>query len=205
MAIITNHDVGDYLYPSDNEYDIPCLLINGQAGYLELPFTPVGAGYKTSRAKTLHFYVDDYRFATIWENPAKIISNHLKQIVEVNYSLFHTTPIARGLERIYKKRWLSRYWQECGLLVYVDLNVSPKFYDLNRLGIPDGYNAFCTRGYRGKIDYLKAEHQIAREISGLDSPNLIIYGGGKVIHDYCMEHSLLYVADFITEKNLGHG
>lgn len=34
MAIITNHDVGDYLYPSDNPYDIPCLLLDGQAGAL---------------------------------------------------------------------------------------------------------------------------------------------------------------------------
>lgn len=202
MAIITNHDVGDYLYPSDNQYDIPCLLLDGQAGALELPFAPVGAGYKTSRAKTLHFYVDDYRFATVWNNLAKIINSNIKQVVEVNYSLFHTTPIARGLERIYKKRWLARYWQNCGLKVYVDLNVSPKFYDLNRIGVPDGYNAFCTRGYRGKLEFLRMEHSIARSISGLGIPNLIVYGGGKEIHNYCKEHSLLYVEDFITSKEL---
>lgn len=202
MAIITNHDVGDYLYPSDNSYDIPCLSLDGQAGALELPFAPVGVGYKTSRAKTLHFYVDDYRFATVWNNPAKIINTNIKQVVEVNYSIFQSTPVARGLERIYKKRWLSRYWQNCGLKVYVDLNVSAKFADFNRLGVPHGYNAFCTRGYRGRLDGLVLEHRIACEISGLDTPNLIVYGGGKEIHEYCMKHSLLYVADFITDKNI---
>lgn len=202
MSIITNHDVGDYLYPSDNYFDIPCLLLESQATNLELPFAPIGSGRKSMIAKTLHFYVDDYRFSTIWNNPGKILNGITKQVVEVNYSLFHTTPIARGVERIYKKRWLARYWQNCGLKVFVDLNVNPKFADLNCLGIPNGYNAFCTRGYKGRLQGLKQEYKIARRISGCDIPNLIVYGGGEEIHEYCMAKSLLYVEDFMTAKKI---
>lgn len=205
MSTIVNHDVEDYLYPSDNGFDIPCLRSDRQASAVILPFAPVGAGFKTSRAKTLHFYVEDYKFATVWKNPSKILNGTIKQVVEPNYSIFDTTPVARGLERIYKKRWLARYWQECGLLVFADLNVSRKFYDYNRMGIPDGYNAFCTRGYRGKTDCLVEEHRIAREISGLDIPNLVVYGGGNDIHEYCIKNSLMYVPDFMTEKDLRNG
>ena len=50
------------------------------------------------------------------------------------------------------------------------------------------------------IDYLKAEHRIAKEISGKDTPNLIIYGGGKIVQEYCAAHSLVYVEQLMTNK-----
>ena len=192
--------VKDILYPSDNLYDIPCLRLDRQAGQLELPFVPYGTAFKMKTAKTLHYYVEDYRFNTLWENPAKVLKHAITQSVEPNCSLFDTTPIARGLERIYRKRWISRWWQEHGIAIYADLNVSAKFYEYNCLSIPDGYNAFATRGYRGKLEALKMEHGIARRISGCDVPNMIVYGGGHEIHEYSMKHSLLYVTDFMTEK-----
>lgn len=120
--------------------------------------------------------------------------------MEYNYSLFDTTPLAFGLQFIYKKRWMARYWQENGIRIYVDLNVSSKFFEYNRMDVPDGWNVFSTRGAMGSFELLKAKFNQARQISGLDSPNLIVYGGGREIHEYCMEYSLLYVTDFMSEK-----
>ena len=194
------HTVEDVLYPSDNLYDIPCLRLDMQGEHLLLPLSPYGAGRQTRLAQTIHFYVDDYRFANIWKNPAKILNTCARALVEPNFSLFDTTPMAQGLELIYRKRWLARYYQECGLKIYADLNVSSKFYDVNRLGIPDGYNAFATRGSRGHIDELEMELSIAQEISGKDIPNMIVYGGGKEIQEFCNSHSILYIHDFMTAK-----
>lgn len=192
--------VKDILYPSDNRYDIPCLRLDRQAGHLELPFVPYGTGRRNKRVATLHFYVDDYRFNALWKNPAKIFDNNPAAAVECNYSLFDTTPLAFGLQFIYQKRWMSRYWQENGIRIYVDLNVSSKFFEYNRMGVPDGWNAFATRGALGGLELLKAKFNQARQISGLDSPNLIVYGGGKEVHEFCCRHSLLYVHDYMTEK-----
>lgn len=192
--------VKDILYPSDNCYDIPCLRLDRQAGHLELPFVPYGTGRRNKRVATLHFYVDDYRFNALWKNPAKIFDNNPAAAVECNYSLFDTTPLAFGLQFIYQKRWMARYWQENGIRIYVDLNVSSKFFEYNRMGVPDGWNAFATRGALGGLELLKAKFNQARQISGLDSPNLIVYGGGKEVHDFCCRHSLLYVHDYMTEK-----
>lgn len=136
----------DILFPSDNLYDIPCLRLDRQAGHLELPFVPYGTGRRNKRVATLHFYVDDYRFNALWKNPAKIFDNNPAAAVECNYSLFDTTPLAFGLQFIYQKRWMARYWQENGIRIYVDLNVSSKFFEYNRMGVPDGWNAFATRG-----------------------------------------------------------
>lgn len=192
--------VKDILYPSDNHYDIPCLRLDRQAGHLELPFVPYGTGRRNKRVATLHFYVDDYRFNALWKNPAKIFDNNPAAAVECNYSLFDTTPLAFGLQFIYQKRWMARYWQENGIRIYVDLNVSSKFFEYNRMGVPDGWNAFATRGALGGLELLKAKFNQARQISGLDFPNLIVYGGGKEVHDFCCRHSLLYVHDYMTEK-----
>lgn len=197
--------VGDVIYPSDNIIDIPCLRMDRQPGFLEVPLAAYGTGRKMSGAMTVHFYVDDYRFDTLWKNPARLLATNAKAIVEPNFSTFDTMPLALGLQFIYKKRWLARYYQENGLNVYADLNVSSKFYEYNRMGIPDGYNAFATRGYRGMLDRLEAELDIARDISGLETPNLIVYGGGKEIKVYCCRHQLVYIHDFMTAKKEGGG
>lgn len=191
----------DVLYPSDNIYDIPNLLLDKQAGYLELPLSPWGANSRMRKdVVTYHFYVDDYRFEHLWKDPISLLTSGCKAIVEPNCSLHDQTPIAYGLSLIYKKRWLSRYMQECGVKVYADLNVSHKFIEYNKMGIPKGYNAFMTRGLTGWMESLKSDLQVAQEISGLQTPNLIVYGGGDEIQQFCMDHGLLYVTDFINAK-----
>lgn len=92
--------------------------------------------------------------------------------------------------------------QDLGVKVYVDLNVSHKFIEFNKMGVPKGYNAFFTRGLDGWMESLKSDLEIAREISGLENPNLIVYGGGKQIEKFCRENNLLYVTDFINAKKL---
>lgn len=195
-------DVDDRIYPSNNWLDIPTLRLDMQpeAGLL-LPL--VGWGVDT-RAKsgvgTCHFYVDDYRFSKIWKHPDIVLDSGCRSLVEVNYSLFDTTPIAYGLQLIYMKRWLARYWQESGAVVYADLNVARKFREYNRLGIPEGYNAFATHGYADREEYLKDEIQTAREISGCDAPNMIVYGGGAAIREICLQNNVIYVEQFIANR-----
>ncbi len=123
-----------------------------------------------------------------------------KECVEPNFSLFQTTPVAFGLQLLYKKRWLARWLQECGIRVWVDLNVAPKFRELNKLGVPKGYNAFATRGHEGELCHLKAELQIAREISGIETPNMIVYGGGDECKSYCIQNNLIYVDPYQVDK-----
>lgn len=191
----------DVLYDSNNKFDIPNLLLEEQAGRLELPFSPWGANSRLRKdVTTYHFYVDDYRFEALFKDPVKLILSNCKAVVEPNCSCHDQTPIAYGIQLIYKKRWLCRYLQECGIKVYADLNVSHKFIEYNKMGIPEGYNAFATRGLDGWMESLKSDLQVAQEISGLDRPNLIVYGGGDEIQEFCHKKGLLYVTDFINAK-----
>lgn len=193
----------DVLYESNNDFEIPNLLLEMQAGKLELPFSPWGANSRLRKdVTTYHFYVDDYRFSALFKNPINLLASGCKAVVEPNCSCHDQTPIAWGLQLIYQKRWLARYFQECGIEVYADLNVSHKFVEYNKMGIPKGYNAFATRGLDGWLHSLESDLQVAQEISGLERPNLIVYGGGKEVRKFCQEHGLLYVTDFINAKRI---
>lgn len=194
--------LGDRLYDSDNEYDIPNLLMEQQPERgLLLPFAAWGADSRLRKdIATYCFYVEDYRFEAIWKDPTIVINSGCAAVVEPNLSLFDTTPIAFGLQQIYKKRWIARYYQECGIKVYADLNVARKFQNYNMLGIPRGYNAFATRGYTDRIEYLLEEIEVARQISGLQKPNMIVYGGGAKIESIAKENGLIYVEQFMQNK-----
>lgn len=191
----------DVLFASDNAFEIPTLLLSEQGGKVEVPFTPWGANSRLRKdVATYHFYVDDYRFEALFKDPTKLILSGCKAIVEPNCSCHDQTPIAWGIQLIYKKRYLARYLQECGIKVFADLNVSHKFIEYNKMGIPKGYNAFFTRGLDGWMQSLKSDLQVAQEISGLETPNLIVYGGGDEIQDFCRKNGLLYLTDFINAK-----
>lgn len=186
--------VPDCLFASDNPYDIPVLKMSKENVYLQLPFKPYGADARTKTGVgTYHFYVDDYRFNAIWNDPTKVINSGCGAIVEPNCSLYETTPIGYGIFLIYKKRWIARFMQDYGINVFVDLNVTEKFMKYNILGVPKGYNAFFTRGYDNRLKALEYELEIAREISGLETPNLCVYGGSKKVKDFCNKHSLTFV------------
>ena len=193
----------DVLYPADNDMEIPTLDLDMQAGRLELPLSAWGADRRSrTDIVTYHFYVDDYRFEKLFRDPVNLLRSGCHAIVEPNCSLHDQTPIAFGLNQIYKKRYLARYCQEVGIAVYVDLNVAEKFRPYNKMGVPKGYNAFATRGLDGWLHSLENDLKDAQEISGKEVPNLIVYGGGDEVKKFCKDHGLLYVTDFINAKKL---
>jgi hypothetical protein len=191
--------LGDYLYPTDNDYEIPLLLADNQPVHLELPFAPWGAEARYKKGiTTYHFYVDDYRFEALYKDPIKLLESGCRAVVEPNNSIHDQTPAAYAIWQIYRKRYLARYLQECGLQVWVDLNVSPKFEQLNAKGIPQGYNAFFTRGVSGWQPTLDRHLQMAQRISGLEHPNLCVYGGGDDIRQWCHENGVLHVQEYMN-------
>lgn len=172
--------------------DIPCLCYGEQKRSKNMN----GQGI-------LHFYTDDYRWQSIYEHPEKILKHNPGAIVEPNYSLFNETPVAFGLQAVYKKRWIARAMQERGIPVFVDLNVANKFYAINLFGIPKGYGAFCTRGYSDRLPALEYEYDmIAERVADGNLKFFIVYGGGEDVRQWCFKHpKAYYVTPIIAIKN----
>ena len=191
--------LGDFVYPSNNEFDIPTLLTDNMPVHLELPLNPWGAEARYKKGiTTYHFYVDDYRFEQLFKDPIKLLESGCKAIVEPNCSIHDQTPMAYAIWQTYRKRYLCRYLQECGLQIWVDLNVSPHFEEVNALGVPEGYNAFCTRGVSGWLPTTERHWQMAQRISGLEKPNMFVYGGGDDVAEWCKQHEVVHVKEYMN-------
>ena len=132
-------NVPDAIFPHTSDLELPLLMEDRQADFVDLPVRGWGSvSRRTQFQGTWHFYTDDYKFATLWKKPGTILTTKAINFVEPNFSTDDQMPYPVVLERLYKKRWLSRYWQENGLGCFADLNVAPRWEDLNLEGIPYG-------------------------------------------------------------------
>lgn len=195
--------LGDYIFPSSNDLEIPDLRMDMQAVQVEAPFLAFGEQKRTTNMLNtgcLHFYVDDYRFSVIYEHPDKILKHNPRNIVEPNFSLYNEMPVAFAMQAIYKKRWIARAMQEKGIRVFVDLNVAQKYYRLNMIGVPMGWSAFCTRGYSDRIFNLEYEWRIAKEWSNGNNLIFVIYGGGILCKRFAQQHGCIYINPTLTVK-----
>jgi hypothetical protein len=194
----------DCLYPSDNELEVPTLRTDMQAKECQIPFLLWGEQRRTydmCGSGTLHFYCHDYCFGdSLYQHPEKILQQNPANIVEPNYSLFQETPIAFGIQAIYKKRMIARALQDKGIRVFVDMNVAAKWYQFNMLGVPRGWTAYCTRGYADRIDYLKFEVNLARYWADGNQVLFVVYGGGQDVKRVCREEGLVYVNPTLKMK-----
>lgn len=196
--------IPDCLFPTDNELEIPSLRLDMQPKFCDIPFVCFGEQKRTYNMHgtgTLHFYTDDYRFNAVYDHPDRILAHNPANIVEPNFSLFNETPIAFGMQAIYKKRFVARAMQDKGIRVFVDLNVAPKFYKLNLIGVPLGYQSFCTRGYMDRLNLLEFEYEMAKYVANGNDFVFVVYGGGEPVKQFCREHRCIYVTPVIAMKN----
>lgn len=182
------------VFPTDNDWGIPLLLSSHQAEQFSTPFQPWGmkARGTTFEGGTLHFYIDDYRFAAVWNEPSKVVQALPYAVIEPNFTNSLESPKAYVLYNIFRKRWLSRYWQSQGLRIFVDLNVPVEFKDINFLGVPKDWRAFATRGYSDRLTAAQLEYESAVEFTGTTELLFLVYGGGKKVQAHCRERGWLW-------------
>lgn len=72
-----------------------------------------------NKKKGVHFFVDDYRFQGIYDNP-KRSSNRYSQysfLLTPDFSIYSDMDLWRQMESVAKNRWVGAYWQDMGLTV----------------------------------------------------------------------------------------
>lgn len=183
-------------WPSDNAAGVPTLLLDRQAGVVDLPFSRWGRETRKSRMRgTWHFYTDDSRFNGLWSRPQALVNSACVAAAEPNFSVHAQTPAAVAIWQTYRKRWLARYWQETGVRVLVDLHVAAEHAEANLMGVPAGWRSFATRGSVVRLDALDAEHAIATRVAGDRGkvPILfVVYGGGAAVAERCRSRGWIW-------------
>lgn len=200
----------DALFPSSNALGIPDLDASMQGDFFDYPLA-YGSVRRASEYKghTIHFYVDDYRFNALgaavehgatwwklWERPDKVWQSGAPSFAEVNFSTSQAQPYAVALWQTYKKRYLARYWQERGMRCWVDLNVAPRWAELNLTGVPLGRTAYATRVHMGEDgSALIAQAELAECHAGTSNIKFAVYGHSKAIEALCARQGWLYIPE----------
>ena len=72
-----------------------------------------------NRKKGVHFFVDDYRFESVYRWPERSLKKlaQYRFVLTPDYSLYADMPVWRQIESIGKSRWCGVWWQEQGLTV----------------------------------------------------------------------------------------
>ena len=172
-------------YPSDNEWDVPCLLRELQGAPVVPPVCSWGSVSRSSwMPGTWVMFVDDARFGRLLRSPLQLTASGCHAAAEPNISLYDDSPMAEAIWAIYRKRWVARSWQDVGIRVLVDLNVPERYSRMNLLGVPRGWRAYATRGYANRPDSFVAECELAQEWAG-GGATVLVFGGGKRVQHAC--------------------
>ena len=114
-------------YEGEGKYDIP--IINATLETDEIKEW-IGFNYVLSdenpEGKAVHFFIDDYQFERIWNNPDKYVDK-LKRYVAVtspDFSPYGDMPLATQIFNHYRKHWVARYLQERGVTIIPTIRAS---------------------------------------------------------------------------------
>lgn len=115
---ILNLDIANYKGVGD--FDIPAIK-----GVKKMPDVKEWIGFNqvlsdnNPQGKGVHFFVDDYQFERVWNNPDKYIDKlrEYEAVLSPDFSPYGDMPLITQLFNHYRKHWCAAYWQENGINV----------------------------------------------------------------------------------------
>lgn len=115
MLNFENLDKANFL--GVGKYDTPIIQSeNIDARHLEwIPFN-FAKTCTDCATKGVHFFVDDYQFQRVWNQPDRYIPLLRKfgAVCAPDFSMYTDMPLAMQIYNHYRKHWLAAYWQQCG-------------------------------------------------------------------------------------------
>ena len=146
-----------------------------------------------NKRKGVHFFIDDYRFESIYKNPKKSLDK-LSQyafILTPDYSTYSDMNQWRQLESVAHSRWCGAYWQSQGLKVIPTISWStPSSYHYCFDGIePNGIVAIGMIGCkRNRHNFMYGYNEMLNRLNpkaiicfGKPFPNM---NGNLIVVDY---------------------
>lgn len=196
-----NLDLIDIENSSNNFWQMPIIKNNNF-----IPDKLIGFNYaKTSKEKNagIHFYLDDYQFERLWNNPEEYV-DILKQyecILSPDFSLYMDMPMPMKIWNIYRSRQIGQYYQNQGIKVIPTLSwAEPETFKFCFEGIPQGsIVSISTIGVKKNKEALKIWKQGVDELIKQIKPSTILIYGGKIDYDYG-NIKVIYYENQVTER-----
>ena len=130
------------ILPSDNSLGIP--FLNPYAG--AIPGRLEAFGTRRDRIASpqevgLHFFLDDYRFERVWNNPHRGLAavSGYGCALSPDFSLYADWPQALQVWNVYRARWIGAWWQARGVDVVPTVSwAGESSWEFCFLGLPRG-------------------------------------------------------------------
>lgn len=170
----------DCLFETENEYGFPEVESNLEPKDLLSFIYANRIPTKAEKEKAVHFFLDDYKFEKLWTRPKTFI-NTFKQyagIVSPTFSVWSNQPYALNVFNMYRSRWITRYYQEFGIPVLVDVRwADESSYDYCFSGIkkhsPVIVNTVGTKRNDNRKIFVDGFYEMMRVI---EPSKLFVYG-----------------------------
>lgn len=171
-----------------------------------IPHDLIGFNYAltaTDKSSGVHFYVDDYQFERVWNQPQIYIDklSEFDCILTPDFSLYTEMPIAMKIWNTYRSRLIGQMAQRMGLTVIPTVSwCEEETFDFCFDGLPKKATlSISTIGVK-KEDYSFGlwKEGVDEMIKRLKPKTLLIYGG-QVDYDYG-NIKVVYYANKVTER-----
>lgn len=186
---------------TDGRYGIPVILPEKLPDLKWTGFNYT-RGMKGAQPETgVHFFVDDYQFRAVWENPARYadVMQRFGAVLTPDFSTYADMPQILQIWNHYRKHWLGAFWQSRGLTVIPTISWStPDSWEWCFDGEPHGSAvAISTVGVerdKSAFDFFVAGYQ--EMITRLQPSEILVYGKR---FDFMTEDYLTVVEPFFKQ------
>ncbi len=157
----------------------------------------------TGKIGCTHFFLDDFRFCSIWNDPHTSL-DHIKTsvVLSPDFSLYRDWPLALQIWNTYRNRWCAAFWQSRGLDVIPTVSWSgPASYDFCFDAIePGGVVALSMLGVKGTVAnyfFMAGFFEMKRRIN---PSQILCYGNAPE----SLADQLISYPTFWQKKQAGH-
>lgn len=188
-------------YSCEGKYDMPIIENDNY-----IPKDLIGFNYALSSLNTnvgIHFYLDDYQFERLWNNPEDYIEllSEFDCILSPDFSLYMEMPKAMKIWNVYRSRLIGQYYQQQGIKVIPTISWAEKeTYDFCFDGIPKGsIVSVSTIGVKRDGELFEIWKNGMDKMIEVIEPKAILVYGGKLDYDF-KNIRVIYYDNKVTSK-----
>lgn len=129
------------LYASSNEWGIPDLPTALTSPARLVAYNDKHACETPETGDAVHFFLDDYRFETVWSKPERGLARcqRVGTALTPDFSLWTTMPRAMQVWQVYRSRWVGCWLAHHGVQVIPTIGWSTSdSYEFAFAGVPTG-------------------------------------------------------------------
>lgn len=175
-----NLDLVDHSILTNNFWQMPTIQNNHF-----IPNDFIGFNYaKTNKDKNVgvHFYIDDYQFERVWNEPEKYLDILFEYdcIISPDFSLYCDMPMPMKIWNTYRNRWIGAYYQSKGLSVIPNVRWdSEETYEFCFQGIPKGSIISVSTVSLKRDEKLREmwKNGMKEAIRQIEPETILLYGG----------------------------